>query len=281
MVYQCSVLHFKSSEKQHFKNPSYAAVGKVHKVADFRDWQRESGREATWALEGCWILLPGISCFFQSPWKHSSTSVWKMGSEHPAYGSECSLQHLWTVLCQVTEFLGFTWAESLHATVTGSFLSLENNERKVPPGLFVFVGLFFFHHIWRVCSHHLCSPTTPIMIRFMWNLSLQVGRMSSYADICGSKHAQGSTEGGYQRYGVRSYLHQFYEDCTASIWEYEDDFQIQRSPSRWSSVFWKVLPVAFYWRERLPFQDFACVTTGIKCSSRKTFRCSVLPEVAK
>ncbi|NWZ04686.1 NRSN1 protein, partial [Agelaius phoeniceus] len=64
--------------------------------------------------------------------------------------------------------------------------------------------------------------------------------MSSYADICGSKQAQGSTEGGYQRYGVRSYLHQFYEDCTASIWEYEDDFQIQRSPSRWSSVFWKV-----------------------------------------
>ncbi|NXB39784.1 NRSN1 protein, partial [Eulacestoma nigropectus] len=64
--------------------------------------------------------------------------------------------------------------------------------------------------------------------------------MSSYADICGSKHTQGSTEGGYQRYGVRSYLHQFYEDCTASIWEYEDDFQIQRSPSRWSSVFWKV-----------------------------------------
>ena len=80
--------------------------------------------------------------------------------------------------------------------------------------------------------------------------------MSSYADICGSKHAQGSTEGGYQRYGVRSYLHQFYEDCTASIWEYEDDFQIQRSPSRWSSTFWKVLPVALYWRGKLPFQGF-------------------------
>ncbi|XP_067393551.1 neurensin-1 [Emydura macquarii macquarii] len=64
--------------------------------------------------------------------------------------------------------------------------------------------------------------------------------MSSYADICSSKQAQSSTEGNYQRYGVRSYLHQFYEDCTASIWEYEDDFQIQRSPSRWSSAFWKV-----------------------------------------
>ncbi|XP_032624554.1 neurensin-1 [Chelonoidis abingdonii] len=64
--------------------------------------------------------------------------------------------------------------------------------------------------------------------------------MSSYADICSSKQAQSSTEGSYQRYGVRSYLHQFYEDCTASIWEHEDDFQIQRSPSRWSSAFWKV-----------------------------------------
>ncbi|KAH1177699.1 neurensin-1 [Mauremys mutica] len=64
--------------------------------------------------------------------------------------------------------------------------------------------------------------------------------MSSYADICSSKQAQSGTEGSYQRYGVRSYLHQFYEDCTASIWEHEDDFQIQRSPSRWSSAFWKV-----------------------------------------
>ncbi|NXX00108.1 NRSN1 protein, partial [Larus smithsonianus] len=68
----------------------------------------------------------------------------------------------------------------------------------------------------------------------------QVGRMSSYADNCVSKHAQGSTEGGYQHYGVWSYVHQFYEDCTASIWEYEDDFRIQRLPGRWSSMFWKV-----------------------------------------
>ncbi|XP_007437035.1 neurensin-1 [Python bivittatus] len=65
--------------------------------------------------------------------------------------------------------------------------------------------------------------------------------MSAYADIYASKQGQqGTTEGGYQRYGVRSYLHQFYEDCTASIWEYDDDFQIQRSPNKWSSAFWKV-----------------------------------------
>uniref|UniRef100_A0A803JRU7 Neurensin 1 n=1 Tax=Xenopus tropicalis TaxID=8364 RepID=A0A803JRU7_XENTR len=64
--------------------------------------------------------------------------------------------------------------------------------------------------------------------------------MSSCADFCGSKQSQNTPEGVYHRYGVRSYLHQFYEDCTASIWEYDDDFQIQRSPSRWSSAFWKV-----------------------------------------
>uniref|UniRef100_A0A2K5DI99 Neurensin 1 n=1 Tax=Aotus nancymaae TaxID=37293 RepID=A0A2K5DI99_AOTNA len=63
--------------------------------------------------------------------------------------------------------------------------------------------------------------------------------MSSCSNVCGSRQAQAAAEGGYQRYGVRSYLHQFYEDCTASMWEYEDDFQIQRSPNRWSSVFWK------------------------------------------
>ncbi|XP_023383895.1 neurensin-1 [Pteropus alecto] len=71
-------------------------------------------------------------------------------------------------------------------------------------------------------------------------LSFQPGRMNSCSNVCGSKQAQAAGEGGYQRYGVRSYLHQFYEDCTTSIWEYEDDFQIQRSPNRWSSVFWKV-----------------------------------------
>ncbi|KAM9403931.1 neurensin-1 isoform 1-T6 [Salvelinus alpinus] len=62
---------------------------------------------------------------------------------------------------------------------------------------------------------------------------------SACAEICGSDHAEQTTQHD-QRYGVRSYLHQFYEECTASIWERDEDFQIQRSPSRWSSVLWKV-----------------------------------------
>lgn len=72
------------------------------------------------------------------------------------------------------------------------------------------------------------------------DIVIPAGRMSSCSNLCGSKQTWAAAEGGYQRYGVRSYLHQFYEDCTTTIWEYEDDFQIQRSPNRWSSVFWKV-----------------------------------------
>ncbi|XP_046893867.1 neurensin-1 [Hypomesus transpacificus] len=67
--------------------------------------------------------------------------------------------------------------------------------------------------------------------------------MTTCSEICGSEyaeHGQGAVNSQYQRYGVRSYLHQFYEECSASIWERDEDFQIQRSPSRWSSVLWKV-----------------------------------------
>lgn len=74
--------------------------------------------------------------------------------------------------------------------------------------------------------------------------------MASCAEICGSeqseRHAQKPKESGCHRYGVRSYLHHFYEECTASVWERHEDFQAQRSPRWWSSGLWKVtgsLPV--------------------------------------
>lgn len=62
--------------------------------------------------------------------------------------------------------------------------------------------------------------------------------MASCSEICGSEY--GAVNG--HQYGVRSYLHQFYEECTGSLWDREADFQTQRSPSRWSSVLWKVRP---------------------------------------
>ncbi|XP_032869472.1 neurensin-1 [Amblyraja radiata] len=64
--------------------------------------------------------------------------------------------------------------------------------------------------------------------------------MSLCAEICQFPNSNHGADAIRQRYGVRSYLHQFYEDCTASIWEHEDNFQIKRSPNRWSSIFWKV-----------------------------------------
>ncbi|KAF7664359.1 hypothetical protein LDENG_00179060 [Lucifuga dentata] len=65
--------------------------------------------------------------------------------------------------------------------------------------------------------------------------------MTSCSEICGSEYAeQAQASMNYQQYGVRSYLHQFYEECTASIWEHDEDFQIQRSPRWWSSLLWKV-----------------------------------------
>ncbi|XP_015257672.1 neurensin-1 [Cyprinodon tularosa] len=65
--------------------------------------------------------------------------------------------------------------------------------------------------------------------------------MTSRSETCESEYREQAQSGGsYQQYGVRSYLHQFYEECTGSIWDRDEDFQIQRSPNRWSSLLWKV-----------------------------------------
>lgn len=55
---------------------------------------------------------------------------------------------------------------------------------------------------------------------------------------------------------------QFYEECTASIWERDEDFQIQRSPSRWSSILWKVK------------QTFAHITHATTPNNDLQFFCS-------
>jgi len=61
--------------------------------------------------------------------------------------------------------------------------------------------------------------------------------MASCSEVCGSGHAVNT---GCHVFGVRSYLHHFYEECTASMREQQEDFQGQRSLLRWSSGFWKV-----------------------------------------
>ncbi|XP_028837871.1 neurensin-1 [Denticeps clupeoides] len=67
--------------------------------------------------------------------------------------------------------------------------------------------------------------------------------MSSCSEFCGSEFAEhnpGAVSSSYQRYGVRSYLHQFYEECTGSFWELDEEFHMKKSPSWWTSVLWKV-----------------------------------------
>ncbi|XP_067856862.1 neurensin-1-like [Heptranchias perlo] len=64
--------------------------------------------------------------------------------------------------------------------------------------------------------------------------------MAGCADFCMSPARAGPAE--EQRYGVRSYLHLFYEDCTGSMLEEDglDQLDTQRSSSGWRSVLWKV-----------------------------------------
>ncbi|XP_051992712.1 neurensin-1-like [Xyrauchen texanus] len=47
-------------------------------------------------------------------------------------------------------------------------------------------------------------------------------------------------DSGCRVFGVHSYLHHFYEECTASMREQQEDVQNQSSPLRWSSGLWKI-----------------------------------------
>ncbi|TSK28244.1 Neurensin-1 [Bagarius yarrelli] len=60
--------------------------------------------------------------------------------------------------------------------------------------------------------------------------------MASYPEV----HGHGKSMPGYS-FGVRSYLHYFYEECTASVWD-QEGIQDQRSQQWWSSgIFGTVL----------------------------------------
>lgn len=51
------------------------------------------------------------------------------------------------------------------------------------------------------------------------------------------------------QFGVRSYLHHFYEECSSSMWERDPEdqgfVQSHRSTSRWNSAVWKVEDLHF------------------------------------
>ncbi|KAM9434590.1 neurensin 1-like isoform 1-T2 [Clarias gariepinus] len=60
--------------------------------------------------------------------------------------------------------------------------------------------------------------------------------MASISEARGPEHAKSMP--GYS-FGVRSYLHYFYEECTASVWD-QEDVQNQRSHYWWSSGLCKI-----------------------------------------
>ncbi|XP_066531423.1 neurensin 1-like [Hoplias malabaricus] len=63
------------------------------------------------------------------------------------------------------------------------------------------------------------------------------------SEVCGSERSarfKSMAGSGCHGFGVRSYLHHFYEECTASMWEQEDAQSQRASPEWWSSGLCKV-----------------------------------------
>ncbi|XP_071369344.1 neurensin-1-like [Centroberyx affinis] len=70
--------------------------------------------------------------------------------------------------------------------------------------------------------------------------------LCSEACVSGSGGESSGSEAGSTclQFGVRSYLHHFYEECSSSVWERDPEdqgfVQSQRSTRWWSSAVWKV-----------------------------------------
>ncbi|KAM7383891.1 hypothetical protein PAMA_011314 [Pampus argenteus] len=70
--------------------------------------------------------------------------------------------------------------------------------------------------------------------------------LCSEACVSGSGGESSGSEAGSTclQFGVRSYLHHFYEECSSSVWERDPEdlgfVQSQRSTQWWNSALWKV-----------------------------------------
>ncbi|KAK1804917.1 hypothetical protein P4O66_019289 [Electrophorus voltai] len=65
-------------------------------------------------------------------------------------------------------------------------------------------------------------------------MHVSVQKMAYCLEGCGSQRIKSMSGSGCHGFGVKSYLHHFYEECTASVWEQEES-PGQSSPQCWSA----------------------------------------------